>query len=64
MENYVVSQQLLDERLLQRTVLRELHREPEIIDLLEGDITAGRKTGWDALLTYIDCIFDRIFWDL
>lgn len=30
MANYVMSQKLLDERVFQRTLLRELHREAEI----------------------------------
>lgn len=46
MANYVMSQKLLDERVFQRTLWRELHREAEILPLMEEDIkSAGNWTG-------------------
>ena len=56
MANYVMSQKLLDERVFQRTLLRELHREEEILPLMEEDIKSGRKLDWDAILFYVDSV--------
>lgn len=56
MEHYIVSQKLLDERVLQRTILRELHRETDIIPLMEDDLKSGRKLDWDAILFYVDSV--------
>ena len=61
MQNYVVSQRLLDERITQRGILRELGREKEIVGLLEEDILKGDKSDWDALLYYIDVVVECIF---
>ena len=58
MSNYIVSQRLLDERLIQRTVLRELHREKEILSLLEQDILSGQKSDWDCIEYYINTVFE------
>ena len=58
MSNYIVSQCLLDERLIQRTVLRELHREKEILSLLEQDILSGQKSDWDCIEYYINTVFE------
>lgn len=59
MANYVVSQRLLDERILQRTVLRELGREKEIVPLLEEDMLKGYKADWDTIQYYINTVMER-----
>lgn len=54
MAHYIMSQKLLDERVFQCTLLRELHREAEILPLMEDDIASGRKLDWDAILFYVN----------
>lgn len=56
METYVVSQRLLDDRILHRRILHELNRENEIIPLLQDDIQSGKKSDWDAILYYMDTV--------
>lgn len=58
MANYVVSQRLLDERILQRSVLRELGREIDILSFLEEDMVKGLKSDWDTILYYINTTFE------
>ena len=49
MKTYLVSQRLLDERILERTVLKELGREKEIVPRLFADILEGNKNDWDSV---------------
>ena len=58
MANYVASHRLLDERILQRMVLRELNRETEIVSCLEEDMLKGLKSDWDAIHYYVDTLFE------
>ena len=60
LQNYLVSKRLLDDRVQQRVLLKELGRENEIMDLVEADIRAGEKDGWDAIDYYISACFDCI----
>lgn len=59
MANYVASQRFLDERILQRTVLRALNREEEIVACLEEDMVKGLKADWDTIHYYVDTLFER-----
>ena len=58
LQNYLVSKRLLDDRIQQRALLKELGRENEIMSLIENDIRAGEKDGWDAIDYYISTCFD------
>lgn len=58
LQNYLVAKRLLDDRMLQRSVLKEVGREQDVIDLLEGDIRSGEKDGWDAIDYYISTCFE------
>ena len=59
MKTYVVAQRLLDERILERSVLKELGRESEIVPRLWGDILEGNKNDWDAVSYYCECVSER-----
>lgn len=59
MKTYLVSQRLLDERILERTVLKELGREKEIVPRLFADILEGNKNDWDSVSYYCQCVSER-----
>ena len=58
--NYIVSKRLLDDRVLQRTILKSLNRESDILELLEADLKSGEKDGWDTIEFYQNTAFERI----
>ena len=58
--NYIVSKRLLDDRVLQRTILKSLNRESDILELLEVDLKSGEKDGWDTIEFYQNTAFERI----
>jgi hypothetical protein len=60
LENYIVSRRLIDDRIMQRSILRSLHREADILPLLESDIRSGDKSGWDIIDLYFDSLYSRI----
>ena len=55
----MVSKKLLDDRIQQRSILRSLNRENEILDLLEADMLSGDKSDWDTINYYATAISDR-----
>ena len=59
MKTYLVSQRLLDERILERTVLKELGREKESVPRLFNDILEGNKNDWDSVSYYCQCVSER-----
>ena len=59
-EHYIVSRRLIDDRILQRSILRSLQREADILPLLEADIRSGDKSGWDIIDLYFDALYTRI----
>lgn len=59
-EHYIVSRRLIDDRILQRSILRSLQREADILPLLEADIRSGDKVGWDIIDLYFDALYTRI----
>ena len=59
MKTYLVSQRLLDERILERTVLKELGREKEIVPRLFIYILEANKNDWDSVSYYCQCVSER-----
>ena len=59
--NFLASKRLLDDRILQCSILKSLNRQSEILGLLEADMRSGDKNGWDTIEFYQNTAFERIF---